>query len=184
MASWKQTIFYQGRVNVDGQQTSDLKVRPATGYDAAFIAEIYNHYVDVGGATFETEHWTTSKATKFLQSDPPDAWFVAQSGSNFLGWASARRYSPRGGYKFTCETAIYLSPPAVGEGVADALQQSIDDHCRNHQMHHAVAKIIADNERSMSFHRRHGYELVGIQKEIGLIDHNWIDVAIMQKIYR
>jgi L-amino acid N-acyltransferase YncA len=176
--------FGQGRVNLNGQQTPDLKVRPATGNDAAVIAEIYNHYVDVGGATFETEYWTTSQATKYLQFDPPDVWLVAQSVSNLLGWASARRYSLRGGYKFTCETAIYLAPSAVGKGVADTLQQSIDDHCRGHQMHHAVAKIIADNERSMSFHRRHGYELVGIQKEIGRIDDNWIDVAIMQKIYR
>ena len=166
----------------DGQQP-ELAIRPATHSDAQCIAEIYNHYVDVGGATFETEHWTAAQATKYLSCDPPDVWLVAQSTASLLGWASARRYSLRSGYKFTCETAIYLAPASVGQGVGDALQHRIDAHCREHQMRHAVAKIIADNDRSMSFHRAHGYELVGIQKQIGWMDDRWVDVAIMQKIY-
>lgn len=168
---------------MNSEQRLEISIRPARDSDAGSVADIYNHYVDVGGATFETEHWTTAQATKYIHSDPPDIWLVAEREAVTLGWASARRYSLRGGYRFTCETAIYLASKSFGQGVGDALQHRIDAHCRNHKMHHAVAKIIADNDRSMAFHHRHGYELVGIQKQIGWMEDRWVDVAIMQKIY-
>jgi phosphinothricin acetyltransferase len=45
-----------------------------------------------------------------------------------------------------------------------------------------VAKLWADNERSRALHRACGYELVGVQREIGRVEGAWRDVAIMQKI--
>jgi len=165
-------------------QTRESTIRMATAADASAIAEIYNHHIDVGGATFDTDHWTKTQATAYLQSESPDIWLVADVAKQVVGWASARRYSLRQGYRLTCETAIYLAPTAIGRGLGDSLQYRIDDHCQQHRLHHAVAKIIADNERSMTFHRRHGYELVGVQKEIGRINDRWVDVAILQKIYR
>ncbi len=162
----------------------DWTIRAATSIDAESVAQIYNHYVAVGGATFDTDRWTMSQAIAYIESQLPDVWLIVESPMQALGWASVRRYSLRGGYRWTCETAIYVAPSAIGTGVADALQQRIDDHCRQHELHHAVAKIIADNHRSIAFHRRHGYEMVGIQKEIGRINDQWADVAIMQKVYR
>jgi phosphinothricin acetyltransferase len=182
----------------------DWTIRQATRDDAGAVAEIYNHYVEVGGSTFDCDPWTPVQAASHIESEPPDVWFVAsEKGSDpnsakhpkgrsgywgltpfqILGWASVRRYSLRSGYRLTCETAIYLSPESIGTGVADALQHRVDEYCGQQGMHHAVAKIIADNQRSISFHHRHGYELVGIQKEIGRIDNHWVDVAILQKIY-
>lgn len=159
-------------------------VREATRADAEAVAEIYNHYVSVGGSTFDSDPWTPSRAASYIESDPPEAWFVASASSQILGWASIRQYSLRAGYRLTCETAIYLSPASMGTGVANTLQHRIDEYFRQQGMHHAVAKIVADNQRSMAFHIRHGYELVGIQKEIGRMNDQWIDVAILQKIYR
>ncbi len=175
------------KTQVNNQPILDWTIRKSTSEDADSVAQIYNHYVKVGGSTFDNSPWSRAEAAAHIESELPDGWFVAttlaQTLAQTLGWASVRRYSARNGYRLTCETAIYLSPTALGSGVADALQQRIDQHCQQHGMHHAVAKIIADNQRSLSFHRRHGYELVGIQKEIGRIEDRWVDVAILQKIY-
>jgi phosphinothricin acetyltransferase len=165
------------------QGDDGLRVRVALGGDAFDIARIYNHYVDVGGATFDATPWTLEFAKGLLAAAKPEAWFVADEKGDVIGWASVRRYSLRHGYRFTCETAIYLDPVAVGRGVGDALQIRLEEHCRKSGVHHAVAKVIADNERSMAFHHRYGYELVGIQKEIGHMNGQWTDVAILQKIF-
>ena len=101
-----------------------------------------------------------------------------------IGWANVRRYSLRYGYRLTYETGIYLDQTAIGRGVGDVLQSRIEEHCRECGIHHAVAKIVADNQRSMAFHYRRGYELVGIQKEVGHMDGKWVDVAILQMIFR
>ncbi|TWU08084.1 GNAT family N-acetyltransferase [Stieleria varia] len=165
-------------------------VRAAEVSDAAEIARIYNHYVASGGATFATKPTTLDEMESFLKLSPEpgwprDGWFVAESQGDrrLLGWASARTFSDRFGFRHSCETAIYLDSTSVGSGAADGLQQRIEQHCVEQRIHHAVAKIIADNQRSMRFHYRYGYELVGIQKEIGRLNDQWIDLAILQKLF-
>ncbi|NND97308.1 MAG: N-acetyltransferase [Pirellulaceae bacterium] len=167
---------------------ADIVIRPANidrpdEADAAQIARIYNHYVVTGGATFDNVQWPSSRVTALMEIGLPDAFYLADLDNQILGWASARRFSDRHGYLHACETAIYLDPDAIGRSVADLLQQQIEFHCREHGFHHAVAKIIASNQRSLAFHYRHGYELVGVQKEIGFVDNQWVDVAILQRIF-
>ena len=157
-------------------------IRPAVTGDAEAIAQIYNYYVQAGGATFDATPWETAQVGEMLPPVAPEQWLVAWDQTGLLGWASARRFSVRYGYRLSLETAMYLDPNAIGGGVAAGLQQQLEDRCRNHQIHHAMARIIADNQRSLAFHYRHGYELVGIQKEVGFINGKWTDVAILQKI--
>ncbi|EMI15960.1 Phosphinothricin N-acetyltransferase [Rhodopirellula maiorica SM1] len=161
-----------------------IRIRHATENDASRVAEIYNHYVDVGGATFDTVHLSSEMVGQRIKQPRPDGWYVAASADYVLGWASARRYSDRFGYRFCCETAIYIAPDGQGRQIGNQLQQKIDQHCIDCNLHHAVARIIADNQRSLAFHYRHGYEMVGIQKEIGRMNDQWVDVAILQKIFR
>jgi len=163
---------------------STPQVARATEHDVEGIVCVYNHYVSASEATFDTVPWKPERVIRWVQRPDPEGWFVARLDGEVAGWASARNVSDRGGYRFTCETAIYLDPDAKGRGVADALQAAIDDHCQRCKIRHAVAKIIADNQRSVRFHQRHGYTLVGIQNEIGYLNDRWVDIAIMQKLYR
>ena len=167
---------------------NDVLIRPAVLSDAAAsdatqITRIYNHYVDVGGATFDKVHWSVERVTKLLEIPLPDGCYVAELAGQLLGWASARQFSDRHGFRFSCETAIYLDPSAVGKKVADASAETDHDPLPKNEFHHAVAKIIASNDRSLKFHYRFGYELVGIQKEIGRVNDEWVDVAILQKVF-
>lgn len=164
---------------------ANADIRPATLADASSVADIYNHYVATGGATFATKPVTTEDVESMMSVGGTDGWYVASRSSDpqVLGWASARSFSDRYGYRLSCETAIYLSPQAVGAGIADPLQERIHRHCIENGLHHAMAKIITTNERSIQFHLRHGYTLVGVQNEIGHMDGKWLDVTILQKLF-
>ncbi|TWU47482.1 N-acyltransferase YncA [Rubripirellula tenax] len=161
---------------------SDPRCQEARTTDAEKIAEIYNHYVRVGGATFDLATWTAIQVRELLQIKPPEVWVICSSDDDMLGWASARQFSTRHGFRMSLESAIYMAPEAMGRGIADLLQQDVERRCRAANIHHLMARIISTNQRSIAFHRRHGYELVGIQKEVGHMDDRWIDLAIMQKI--
>lgn len=162
---------------------SEPHIRKAVADDAAAIANIYNHHIEIGGSTFDTKQWTAIDVSKLIELPNPNTWLVAQSDHQILGWAATRPHSQRHGYRYTCETAIYLHPSSTGRGIGDLLQREIEKHCREVGLHHAVAKIISHNHRSISFHQRHGYEIVGVQKEIGRMDDKWCDVTIMQRIF-
>ena len=187
-----------------------FRVRSATPSDAQQIADIYNHHVVIGGATFANKKVTVEEVESMLTDGGAndgnyhegvyrDGWYVGlasdqtdasgnvessgQCDESILGWASARAFSDRFGYRLSCETAIYLSPSGIGTGIANQLQHCIHQHCKDSGIHHAMAKIIASNERSLRFHYRHGYELVGVQKEIGRLEGQWLDVAILQRLF-
>ena len=166
----------------DSAQQKHPQVRKANERDAGAIARIYNYHVDLGGSTFDTEHWSEEQVRRLLQPLGPEVWLVAECPDSILGWASARWYSMRHGYRLTLETAIYLKQSAMGTGVGRPLQQQLEQHCRKNGIHHLVAKIDADNQRSVAFHHSQGYELVGIQKEVGFLNGHWKDVVILQKI--
>ncbi|TWU63216.1 MULTISPECIES: GNAT family N-acetyltransferase [Crateriforma] len=158
-----------------------MKIRPACVDDASEIAEIYNHYVSAGGSTFDTIRWTESVVRRWIPPKPPGGWYVAvDDDATVIGWTTLRPISQREGFRHTCESAIYLLPAAQGRGIADPLQNAIFDHCRRHGVHHVMARIIADNQRSVAFHQRHGFETVGIQKEVGYLNKRWVDLVVMQ----
>ena len=46
-----------------------------------------------------------------------------------------------------------------------------------------VAKILAANARSVRFHRRFGYQVVGRQRDIGCLNGRWHDVVILQLVF-
>ena len=70
-----------------------------------------------------------------------------------------------------------------GRGLGSFLQRALMDRCRELGYHHLVAKIFADNQTSIRLHQRFGYRMVGVQKEIGIVDGRWQDVAILQYVF-
>lgn len=163
--------------------TNDLTIREATEHDARSIAKIYNLHVHAGGVTFDIDRWSDEEAARRISRGEPDGWYLAENRTGVIGWASLRRYSGRYGYRFTCESAIYLDPTAYGKGVGDRLQARVEAHCRRCGIHHAVAKIVSGNQRSIAFHLKHGYRIVGVQHEVGRIDDRWVDVTILERIF-
>ena len=78
--------------------------------------------------------------------------------------------------------SLYLDPKDCGQGLGGPLMDALIRHSQDAGVHHIVAKNIASNTRSRHFHEAHGFELVGIQKEVGIIAEEWQDVAIYQLI--
>ena len=162
---------------------SQLQIRPATPDDASAIATIFNSYIALAYYTLEQIDWTEhSVAASIDVQDPRELFLVAELASEIKAWASIKKYSDRHGYRATCVTSLFVSQNAKGQGIGGQLIEQLYEACRQLGYHHLCAKIIARNQDSINFHRRFGYELVGIQKQAGLINDEWVDVALMQKI--
>lgn len=98
------------------------------------------------------------------------------------GWASLKRYSNREGYKSTAETSVYIDLESRGFGLGRRLMSELEVRAIRFGFHHLVAKIFTENSHSVIFHQQLGFELVGIQKEVGYTHGRWKDVTILQKL--
>jgi phosphinothricin acetyltransferase len=163
---------------------SSLLVRPANLLDCEPIAAIYNQYVGSGPYTMEEERWTWLTVKHQLDHiTDREVVIVCENGDGeVVGWGKVKHYSPRGGYRIACETSTYVSRDARGLGVGNRLLSELVALSRRLGYHHITAKIIAGNGPSLRLHFKHGFELVGVQKEIGLVDGKLADVAILQRV--
>ena len=165
------------------ESTAEPRLQPATAADAGAIAEIYNESIEVGDATMDEVLWTDASVRAMLEAfSPREGIWMLEQDSRILGWGVIKRYSDRVGYRFACETAVYLWRSEVGRGLGTRIKLGLIERCRELGYHHMVAKIFAGNRASIDYNLRLGYELVGIQRQIGFKNGQWQDVAILQML--
>ncbi len=156
-------------------------IRDATPADAAAIAEIYNESIRAGEATMiDTPLREEDIARQMAAFTDREGYLVLVHEGEVVGWGLIKRYSDRGGYRYAGETSIFVRRACHRRGYGARLQAALLDRCRALGYHHLVVRIWAANEGSITFHRAFGYEMVGIQKEIGHMRGRWQDVAVMQ----
>lgn len=161
----------------------DVRVRTATPGDAGAIAEIYTESILARDSTMDTEPWTREKALGYLDNlTERETVVVLEASGSVDGWGIVKKYSDRPGYRVACETSLYVRRNRSGRGFGTAIQQELHRRARSLGYHHIVAKIWADNERSIGMHRKLGFRMVGIQNEIGLVDGIRRDIALMQRV--
>ena len=161
----------------------EIVIRDCTVKDVSSVVEIYNYWIRQGGATMDTRERTVEWMVEWLNScGSREAILVQDDGNKILGWGIIKSYSDRPGYRVCCETAVYLGSGQVGKGLGSGLKRALIERCRGYGYHHLVAKIWADNTRSIEYNRTLGYTVVGIQKEIGHVAGKWRDVCIMQLV--
>lgn len=167
----------------DRAQVDRLLIREATTGDARSIADIFNHYISLSHFTMEEVVWTEESTRRTLESlGQRESYLVAEQNGEVRAWGCVLSYSSRQGYRATCVTSLYVSPDATGQGIGQRMIKCLFARCASLNYHHLVAKIVASNEGSIRFHERMGFTLVGIQKQAGIINGKYVDIALMQKL--
>jgi phosphinothricin acetyltransferase len=158
-------------------------VRLAKVSDAEAMAEIYNHEVTTGTATFDLvprdvedqRRWITERSGAYPA-------VVAERDGVVVGFGSLSRYRDRPAYATTVEDSVYVHDGHRGGGVGRALLDDLVTRAQDHGFHTIVARIAEGQEASVALHRACGFELVGVEREIGRKFGRWLDVVVMQRM--
>ena len=165
--------------------TTDTTFTLAQENDYQAIADIYNEYISQGGQTMEEKIHNAEDIASWVNAfNDREQLLVLKRDLHVLGWGIIKKYSTRYGYRFACETAIYLRSDELRKGYGSYMKRELIEICKSLDYHHLVAKIFATNEASINYNLKLGYEIVGRQKEIGFKNGQWMDVVIMQYIIR
>ncbi len=151
--------------------------------DYATIAAIYNEYIELGNATMEEELKSAEDIAGWVKKfNDRERLYAVKKDEVVIGWGIIKRYSDRNGYRFACETAIYLTANERGKGHGTKLKKYLIEQCKSLNYRHLVAKIFAMNKASVNYNLNLGYTIVGTQKEIGFRNNKWQDIVILQLI--
>ncbi len=160
-----------------------IEIQEANSFDYQLIAEIYNEFIALGTSTMDETLKSADDIAEWVKKfHDREALYVIKENFTTIGWGIIKRYSDREGYRFTCETAIYLTATKLGRGYGTMMKEHLISICKKLQYKHLVAKIFADNIGSISYNEKLGYTIVGTQKQIGYKNKKWQDIVIMQYI--
>lgn len=161
-----------------------MDVRLATIEDAPEIREIYNREVAGSTVTFDLVPRSLAEQQEWLRARSgvhPAVVAVAESG-DIVGFGSLSPYKDRPAYSTTVEDSVYVRHDQRGLGVGRLLLSELLRLAKGHGFHSVMARIVGGHEASIALHLGCGFELVGIEREVGRKFGKWLDVALMQKL--
>jgi L-amino acid N-acyltransferase YncA len=161
-----------------------MEIRDATPEDAAAIAEIYNQGIEDRMATLETQLRTPEERAEWLAAHDSRHPVIVATDSNAtpIGWGSLNTFNPRPAYDHVVDFSVYVAREQRGRGVGDALLGALDTRARALGYHKMVLAAFPTNAPGMRLYERHGFRTVGIFREQGMLDGQWVDVIVMEKI--
>jgi phosphinothricin acetyltransferase len=163
---------------------SSLEIRPAAAADLPFIADIYDHAVRYGTATFELIPPDLAEMTRRFGAlmDGGFPYLVAALEGRVVGYAYAGAYRPRPAYRFTVENSVYLQPARHRRGIGQQLLQRLIGECEARGYRQMIA-VIGDsaNAGSIGVHTRCGFQMIGTHPNVGFKFGRWLDTVMMQR---
>ena len=171
--------------SVNHNNDVQMRLRSAKIADAAKMAEIYNHYVLNGTATFEEQALSTreyeNRLSQILEHNLPV--IIAENyDSQLLGFAYASVYNSRTAYRFTVENSVYVHHQHSRKGVGKKLLSELIPACKDRGFKQMMAVIgDSNNLGSIQLHKSMGFMEIGIAKHVGYKFETWLDVFYMQR---
>jgi L-amino acid N-acyltransferase YncA len=173
-----------------------MRIRLAELADAEAIRAIYNVEVTDSTNTFDMVPRTRAEQEAWILGHSgvhPAVVAIAEPGTGppgntgatgeiVLGFGSLSPFHERSGYSATCENSVYVDRGQRGLGVGKALLAELLVLASAHGFHSVIARIAGHNETSIGLHQAAGFELVGVEREVGRKHRQWLDVVELQRL--
>jgi phosphinothricin acetyltransferase len=159
-----------------------MRVRLANVDDAEAIRTIYNREVTESTVTFDLVPRSLVAQRTWLEqhSGAHPAIVAVDDGGAVIGFGSLTSYRDRPAYSTSVEDSVYVHQDRRGEGVGRLLLDELVRLATMQGFHAVMARIVGGHEASIALHRACGFDLVGVEREVGRKFGKWLDVALMQ----
>ena len=161
-----------------------MDVRLAEPADAEAIRTIYNAEVTSSTSTFDQVPRTPAEQAAWMADHAgthPAVVAVDEEGT-VVGFGCLSPFRDRPSYATTVENSVYVADGQRGRGVGRLLIDELVRLGTLHGFHAVIARIGGGNDASIALHEACGFELVGVEREVGRKFNRWLDVVVMQRM--
>lgn len=172
-----------------------MRTRLAAGDDLDAVRTIYNSEVTESLVTLDIIPWSPLDQTAWLErhrgvhpaivavEDPGTSKeLLGARGEPVLGFGSLSPFRDKPGYSTTVENSVYVARHCRRRGVGRVLLEELIRLAAEHGFHTMVARTEGSNTASTELHLACGFELVGVEREVGRKHGRWLDVVELQRM--
>lgn len=162
----------------------EYSTRFATIEDIASITNIYNQGIEDRIATLETRFRTTDDMKQWLldRSEKHRVVVLTDGSNTVLGWASLNVFNSRCCYSGVVDISVYIERDMRGKGLGKILLKSLIETAKNQGFHKLVLSTFDSNKMGQNLYNSLGFRKVGTYIKQGILDSEWIDITIMEKL--
>jgi phosphinothricin acetyltransferase len=158
-------------------------IRAARVEDAAAICQIDNQGIEDRQPTLEVDLRTPEERADWLAGHGPrHPVLVAEIDGAVAAWASLEPFSARRAYDHVVQFSIYVARERRGAGVGTALLAEVEARARALGYHKLCLAALERNAAGKALYARQGFREVGVYREQGMLDGQWVDTVVMEKI--
>jgi len=162
----------------------EILIRFATINDIEQITEIYNQGIEDRIATMEAHtksideeaHWFSSR------SERHKVLVVEDEKGGIKGWASLNVFNARECYGGVADLSIYIRRTERGKGFGKQLLIALIEIAKEVGFHKLVLTTFASNLAGQRLYASLGFTKVGTYTKQGVLDGQWMDTTIMEKL--
>lgn len=162
----------------------EIKIRPYQLEDTRAILEIINYNILNSTSLYDYEPRTLENQIAIfedkLKKDFPI--IVATENETIVGFGYYSEFRFREAYKFTVEHSVYAHPNHIGKGIGKLILERLIHLAKAQNLHTMIGVIDAENQSSIEFHKKFGFEIAGTIKDSGFKFDRWLHSVFMQKM--
>ncbi|UFH34599.1 GNAT family N-acetyltransferase [Flavobacterium acetivorans] len=160
----------------------EIKIRPAVFSDLDTILEIVNHQIlnSTSIYDYEPRDFETQKLWFEKKQELNFPVIVAEYENAPIGYATYGTFREKEAYRFTVEHSVYVAEEFMGKGAGKFLLAELIQLAKNQGFHNMIGVIDSENQGSIDFHKKYGFQVSGIIKESGYKFDRWLDSVFMQ----
>ena len=152
--------------------------------DCPAILEIINEQILTGTALYDYQPRTIEQQLDIFEDKLQKGYpiIVAKIADEIVGFGYYSEFRFREAYKFTVEHSVYAKKNFIGNGIGNLLLTELIELAKKQNLHTMIGVIDSENESSIAFHEKFGFEKAGFIKESGYKFDRWLHSVFMQKI--
>ena len=152
--------------------------------DCPAILEIINDQILTGTALYDYKPRTLEQQLSIFNDKLQKGFpiIVAKVADEIVGFGYYSEFRFREAYKFTVEHSVYAKKNYIGKGIGHLLLTELIELAKKQDLHTMIGVIDSENESSIAFHEKFGFEKAGFIKESGFKFDRWLHSVFMQKI--
>ncbi|PHX61664.1 MAG: N-acetyltransferase [Flavobacteriales bacterium] len=152
--------------------------------DCPAILEIINEQILTGTALYDYEPRTLAQQLAIFDDKLQKGFpiIVAKVADEIVGFGYYSEFRFREAYKFTVEHSVYAKKNYIGKGIGKLLLSELIELAKKQNLHTMIGVIDSENESSIAFHEKFGFEKAGFIKESGYKFDRWLHSVFMQKM--